>query len=86
MPLSLPGVIAGSMLVFIPAVGEFVIPRLLGGTDSLMIGRVLWDEYFSNRNWPVASAVAVALLLMLVIPIMIFQRFQLQETSGVTPR
>ena len=82
LPLSMPGVIAGSMLVFIPAVGEFVIPRLLGGTDSLMIGRVLWDEYFLNRNWPVASAVAIALLLLLVIPIMIFQRSQAQETSG----
>lgn len=83
LPLSLPGVIAGSMLVFIPAVGEFVIPRLLGGTDSLMIGRVLWDEYFLNRNWPVASAVAIALLLLLVIPIVVFQRSQAQETDGV---
>ncbi len=82
LPLSKPGVIAGSMLVFIPAVGEFVIPRLLGGTDSLMIGRVLWDEYFLNRNWPVASAVAIALLLVLVIPIMIFQRYQAQEAAG----
>ncbi len=62
LPLSMPGIIAGSMLVFIPAVGEFVIPRLLGGTDSLMIGRVLWDEFFSNRDWPVASAVAICLL------------------------
>ena len=68
LPLSMPGVIAGSMLVFIPAVGEFVIPRLLGGTDSLMIGRVLWDEFFSNRDWPVASAVAICLLLVLVLP------------------
>ena len=86
LPLSLPGVIAGSMLVFIPAVGEFVVPRLLGGTDSLMIGRVLWDEYFLNRNWPVASSVAIALLLVLVIPIMIFQRSQAQEVAGVTRR
>ena len=85
-PLSLPGVIAGSMLVFIPAVGEFVVPRLLGGTNSLMIGRVLWDEYFLNRNWPVASSVAIALLLVLVIPIMIFQRSQAQEVAGVTRR
>lgn len=77
LPLSMPGVIAGSMLVFIPAVGEFVIPRLLGGTDSLMIGRVLWDEYFNNRNWPAASAVAIGLLVVLVIPIMIFQRYQM---------
>ena len=82
LPLSMPGVIAGSMLVFIPAVGEFVIPRLLGGTDSLMIGRVLWDEFFSNRNWPGASAVAILLLLVLVFPIMVFQRFQAQETGG----
>jgi putrescine transport system permease protein len=86
LPLSMPGVIAGSMLVFIPAVGEFVIPRMLGGTDSLMIGRVLWDEFFLNRNWPVASAVAVALLLVLVIPIVIFQRYQARETSGVAVR
>jgi putrescine transport system permease protein len=83
LPLSMPGVIAGSMLVFIPAVGEFVIPRMLGGTDSLMIGRVLWDEFFLNRNWPVASAVAVALLVVLVIPIMIFQRYQARESGGV---
>jgi putrescine transport system permease protein len=74
------------MLVFIPAVGEFVVPRLLGGTDSLMIGRVLWDEYFLNRNWPVASAVAIALLLVLVIPIMIFQRSQAQEVGGAARR
>ena len=70
------GIVAGCMLVFIPAVGEFVIPRLLGGTDSLMIGRVLWDEFFSNRNWPLASAVAVCLLLILVLPILLFQRLQ----------
>jgi putrescine transport system permease protein len=82
LPLSLPGVIAGSMLVFIPAVGEFVIPRMLGGIDSLMIGRVLWDEYFLNQNWPIASAVAIALLVMLVIPIMLFQRYQMQEAGS----
>jgi putrescine transport system permease protein len=86
LPLSVPGIIAGSMLVFIPAVGEFVIPRLLGGTDSLMIGRVLWDEYFLNRNWPIASAVAIALLIVLVIPIMIFQRYQMQEAGGLARR
>ncbi len=85
-PLSMPGVIAGSMLVFIPAVGEFVIPRMLGGTDSLMIGRVLWDEFFLNRNWPVASAVAVALLLLLVIPIVVFQRYQAREADAVAAR
>ncbi len=76
LPLSMRGIVAGCMLVFIPAVGEFVIPRLLGGTDSLMIGRVLWDEFFSNRNWPLASAVAVCLLLILVLPILLFQRLQ----------
>lgn len=86
LPLSMPGVIAGSMLVFIPAVGEFVIPRLLGGTDSLMIGRVLWDEFFSNRDWPVAGAVAICLLLVLVLPIMVFQRYQVQETNGSAKR
>jgi putrescine transport system permease protein len=82
LPLSMPGVIAGSMLVFIPAVGEFVIPRLLGGTDSLMIGRVLWDEFFTARSWPRASAVAIVLLLVLVLPIMIFQRYQAREAGG----
>jgi putrescine transport system permease protein len=76
LPLSRPGIIAGSMLVFIPAVGEFVIPRLLGATNSLMIGRVLWDEFFLNRDWPVASAVAICLLIVLVLPLLIFQRFQ----------
>lgn len=83
-PLSRPGVIAGCMLVFIPAVGEFVIPDLLGGSQTLMIGRTLWSEFFSNRDWPVASAVAVILLLLLVIPIMIFQQAQAktQELGG----
>jgi putrescine transport system permease protein len=81
LPLSVPGIVAGSLLVFIPAVGEFVIPALLGGPDTLMIGRVLWDEFFSNRDWPVASAVAIAILLMLVIPTMIFQHFQATETE-----
>ena len=75
-PLSLPGVVAGCMLVFIPAVGEFVIPDLLGGSRTLMIGKTLWNEFFSNRDWPVSSAVAVILLLILVLPIMYFQRAQ----------
>ncbi len=75
-PLSIPGVVAGCLLVFIPAVGEFVIPDLLGGSQTLMIGRTLWNEFFSNRDWPVASAVAIILLLLLVIPIMIFQHVQ----------
>jgi putrescine transport system permease protein len=73
-PLSKPGVIAGCFLVFIPALGEFVIPSLLGGSKTVMIGKVLWEEFFSNRDWPVASAVAVLLLLILVIPIILFQR------------
>ncbi len=75
-PLSLPGVIAGCLLVFIPAVGEFVIPDLLGGSQTLMIGRTLWNEFFQNRDWPVSSAVAVILLLLLIVPIMIFQNAQ----------
>ncbi len=72
-PLSLPGVVAGCLLVFIPVTGEFVIPDLLGGSGTLMIGRTLWAEFFNNRDWPVASAVAVILLLILVVPIVIFQ-------------
>ncbi len=75
-PLSLPGVAAGSMLVLIPAVGEFVIPELLGGSQTLMIGKVLWNEFFTNRDWPVASALAVIMLIFLVLPITIFQRIQ----------
>jgi len=75
-PLSLPGVVAGCMLVFIPAVGEFVIPDLLGGSETLMIGKTLWNEFNNNRDWPVSSAVAVILLLLLVVPIMIFQHYQ----------
>ncbi|MER9527291.1 ABC transporter permease subunit [Mesorhizobium sp. M0292] len=75
-PLSLPGVIAGCLLVFIPAVGEFVIPDLLGGSQTLMIGKTLWNEFNSNRDWPVSSAVAVILLLLLIVPIMLFQRAQ----------
>jgi putrescine transport system permease protein len=74
IPLSKSGIIAGCFLVFIPALGEFVIPSLLGGSDTLMIGKVLWEEFFSNRDWPVASAVAVILLLILIIPIVLFQR------------
>ena len=74
IPLSKPGIIAGCFLVFIPALGEFVIPSLLGGSGTLMIGKVLWEEFFNNRDWPVASAVAVVLLLILIIPIVLFQR------------
>jgi putrescine transport system permease protein len=75
-PLSLPGVIAGCFLVFIPVVGEFVIPDLLGGSETLMIGRTLWEEFYANRDWPAASAIAVVLLLILVVPIMFFQNSQ----------
>jgi putrescine transport system permease protein len=74
LPLSLPGVIAGSMLVFIPAVGEFVIPDLLGGPDSLMVGKLMWTEFFSNKDWPLASALAIAMLFLLVIPFIAMQR------------
>jgi putrescine transport system permease protein len=76
LPLSMPGVVAGSLLVFIPVVGEFVIPDLLGGPDTLMIGKVLWTEFFSNRDWPLASAIAVALLLLLVTPMFWFRRIE----------
>lgn len=76
LPLSIPGIIAGSMLVFIPAMGEYVIPALLGSSDNPMMGRVLFDEFFLNRDWPVASAIAVALLALLVGPIVLFNRFQ----------
>ena len=82
LPLSLPGVIAGSMLVFIPAVGEFVIPSLLGGPNTLMIGRVLWDEFFGNHDWPVASAVAIAFLLLLVGPIVIYQYYSVRQLEA----
>ena len=75
-PLSLPGVIAGAMICFIPITGEFVIPDLLGGAETLMIGKTLWTEFFGNRDWPLASAVAVLLLMVLVVPIMIFQNQQ----------
>lgn len=81
-PLSLPGVFAGCLLVFIPAVGEFVIPDLLGGSETLMIGKTLWNEFFNNRDWPVSSAVAVILLLVLVIPIVLFQRQQQLEREA----
>ena len=76
VPLAIPGIVAGCFLVFIPAVGEFVIPELLGGSQTLMIGKTLWNEFFSNRDWPLASAVAVLLLLILVVPIALFQNAQ----------
>jgi putrescine transport system permease protein len=79
LPLSMPGIVAGSMLVFIPALGEFVIPALLGGLDTLMIGKTLYDEFFVNQDWPLASAVATILVLILVIPIVLFQHSQARE-------
>ena len=81
-PLSQGGVIAGCFLVFIPTLGEFVIPSLLGGSNTLMIGKVLWDEFFSNRDWPLASAVAIVLLLILIIPIVLFQRNEQKEREA----
>ncbi|TMM52523.1 ABC transporter permease subunit [Sulfitobacter sabulilitoris] len=82
VPLSKNGIIAGSFLVFIPALGEFVIPSLLGGSKTLMIGKVLWEEFFNNRDWPVASAVAVILLLILIVPIILFQRNQQRQSEA----
>ena len=82
VPLSKNGIIAGCMLVFIPVVGEFVIPELLGGPETLMIGRVLWQEFFNNRDWPVASALAVVMLAILIVPIVLFNRSQAKELEG----
>ena len=82
LPLSLPGILAGSALVFIPVVGEFVIPDLLGGPDTTMIGKVLWTEFFSNRDWPRASAVAVVLLVVLVLPLVLAQRARLRSEGA----
>ena len=84
LPLSLPGIVAGCLLVFIPSIGEFVIPDLLGGTDTLMIGKVLWDEFFTNADWPLASAVAICLLILLVGPIALFQRQQARSLERRT--
>jgi putrescine transport system permease protein len=82
LPLSLPGVIAGTLLCFIPIVGEFVIPDLLGGSQSMMIGQTLWTEFFLNKDWPVASAVAVVLLCLLLAPILVYQRMQMRDLAG----
>jgi len=76
LPLTLPGIFAGSLLVFVPAIGEFVIPALLGGNDTLMIGKVLWNEFFANRDWPIASAVAIIMLCLIVGPLMWLNRLQ----------
>jgi len=82
LPLSMPGLIAGAMLVFIPAIGEFVIPSLLGGPGTQMIGRILWDEFFSKTNWPRAAALAITMLIVVVIPIMLMQRAQNAVVEG----
>jgi putrescine transport system permease protein len=82
LPLTRGGILAGCLLVFIPATGEFVIPELLGGADTLMIGKVLWQEFFNNRDWPIASAVAIVLLTLLLVPIALFYRYQLPGSSS----
>lgn len=81
VPLSMNGIIAGALLVFIPCVGEFVIPELLGGPQTLMIGRVLWDEFFSNNDWPLASSVAIAMILLIIVPMAIFGKYQAENTG-----
>jgi len=83
LPLTRGGIIAGCMLVFIPAAGEFVVPELLGGADTLMIGKVLWQEFFNNRDWPIASAVAILLLAILLLPIYFYYRYQAPGTGAV---
>lgn len=82
LPLSKNGIIAGCLLVFIPAVGEYVIPELLGGANTLMIGRVMWNEFFDNADWPMASAVTCAMVLLLLVPMALFQHFQAKELEG----
>lgn len=82
VPLSKAGIIAGSMLVFIPALGEYVIPELLGGSDTLMIGRVLWDEFFSNNDWAMASAVAVVMILLILLPMAVFNKYQADQAEA----
>jgi len=82
VPLSRAGIVAGSMLVFIPCVGEFVIPELLGGPQTLMIGRVLWDEFFANNDWPMASSVAVVMILLIIVPLAWFNKVQAEAQEG----
>jgi putrescine transport system permease protein len=82
VPLSKAGIIAGAMLVFIPCVGEYVIPELLGGPETLMIGRVLWDEFFSNNDWPMASTVAVVMILLIIVPLAVFNKYQAESQEG----
>jgi putrescine transport system permease protein len=84
VPLSKAGIIAGSMLVFIPCIGEYVIPELLGGPQTLMIGRVLWDEFFSNNDWPMASSVAVVVILLIIVPLAFFNKYQAEATEART--
>lgn len=82
VPLSKSGIIAGALLVFIPCVGEFVIPELLGGPETLMIGRVLWDEFFSNNDWPMASSVAIIMVLLIIVPLALFNKYQAESTGA----
>ena len=82
VPLSRSGIIAGALLVFIPCVGEFVIPELLGGPETLMIGRVLWDEFFSNNDWPMASSVAVVMVLLIIVPLALFNKYRAESAQG----
>jgi len=82
VPLSKSGIIAGSMLVFIPCIGEYVIPELLGGPETLMIGRVLWDEFFSNNDWPMAATVAVVMILLIIVPLALFNKYQAESVQG----
>jgi len=82
VPLSKSGIIAGTMLVFIPCVGEFVIPELLGGPETLMIGHVLWDEFFSNNDWPMAASVAVVMVALIILPLALFNKYQAESTEG----
>ncbi len=83
VPLSKSGIIAGSMLVFIPAIGEYVIPELLGGPETLMIGKVLWDEFFSNNDWPMAASVTVVMILLILVPMAIFNKYQAEQQVRV---
>jgi putrescine transport system permease protein len=82
VPLSKAGIIAGSMLVFIPCIGEYVVPELLGGPETLMIGRVIWDELFFNNDWPMASSLAVLMILLIIVPLALFQRYQAESQEG----
>ena len=84
VPLSKAGIIAGSMLVFIPCVGEFVIPELLGGPETLMTGRVMWDEFFSNNDWPLASTLAVVMILLIIVPLALFNKYQAEAQERRT--